>query len=60
MFAILGAWPHAVDPFVFEIFRYGSCGVLAGSEFLLRRLERRRLEVKQRKLLNRPSSGSAS
>jgi hypothetical protein len=59
MFTILGAWPHDMDPVAFGLLRYGGAALLVGSEFLVRRLGRRRLEAKQEKLLDRPAWGKA-
>jgi hypothetical protein len=60
MFTILGAWPNDLDPLVFNLFRYGSTAVLVGSEFLIRRFLRRRLEAKQEKLLDQRSWAKAT
>jgi hypothetical protein len=59
MFAILGAWPNSMDPTLFDLLRYGGTALIASAEFLVRRVERRRLQAKQETLLDRPSWGSA-
>jgi hypothetical protein len=51
MFGMMGVIPNYMDPVAFEIFRYGSCAVLLGAEFLIRRSGRRRLEMKQESLM---------
>jgi hypothetical protein len=60
MFAGLGAIPHYMDPFLFDLFRYACCAALLGGEFLIRRAGRRRLEVTQEALMERPMVESRS